>query len=388
MPEATDSGASSGRRPVSRRRKALFLLIVYGTFFALLEITLRVFAVRESWDRSLTWTPAHTRTVAGNKGWPGARCLMYSREFNVPFAYDDLGYRAREGNPLAAATRLAFVGDSLTEALQVPERETFVAGVEARLRQHADVRCDNLGVSGTGPFDYYHRLRHDVLPKHPTAVVLCLFPGNDFTDPFPRAGFAADGALTPDYFKPYNVGETALAWLISHSKVGYGFYRGLVFLGKQLRGKSELEKSDWWAAVPLAPATLANPEVQQRFSVLRQIEQLCAAEGVPLVVLVIGPDPGGYRRIKGKSPVEELLRAAGVRAPVLDVASEMDRERDEYMFPWDQHPTARGHAFIAARAAPFLERVLGLDTTKRPSNNMVSRSARVRGGTGREAGGR
>ena len=174
-----------------------------------------------------------------------------------------------------AATRLAFVGDSFTEALQVPERQTLCAQIEDHLRGSLTSAAENFGVSGAGPFEFYHRLRHDVLATRPTAVVLCLYPGHDFTDPCPPSGFTADGTLKPEYSSPYNLLETTLAWLISHSKACYGLYRGLVFIGRRLRGSSPLAKTDWWMQVPQAPGTVTDPEAQRRFSVLRQIEARC-----------------------------------------------------------------------------------------------------------------
>ena len=70
-----------------------------------------------------------------------------------------------------------------------------------------------------------------------------------------------------------------------------------------------------------------------------------------------------------------MLRAAGVGALVLDVASEVDRDQDRHRFSWDQHLTAVEHRFIADRAALFLARALVRTRRKRSSSNMMSRTA-------------
>ena len=54
--------------------------------------------------------------------------------------------------------------------------------------------CENYGVAATDLFEYWHRITHDVLrPAPPDALVLCIFPGNDFTGELPDNGFDADG---------------------------------------------------------------------------------------------------------------------------------------------------------------------------------------------------
>ena len=71
MEKATESTSPGGRRRISRGRKALYLLIVYSVFFMLYEGGLRLFAVRESWDRSLGWTPCGAARSRGTRAGPG-----------------------------------------------------------------------------------------------------------------------------------------------------------------------------------------------------------------------------------------------------------------------------------------------------------------------------
>ncbi|MFN7971893.1 MAG: hypothetical protein U0166_06030, partial [Acidobacteriota bacterium] len=44
----------------------------------------------------------------------------------------------------------------------------------------------NVGVQGVGPLEYVELLKRAALPRHPSAIVVSLFVGNDFTNACPR----------------------------------------------------------------------------------------------------------------------------------------------------------------------------------------------------------
>src|SRR5262249_60749320 len=107
----------------------------------------------------------------------------------------------KTGHPV----RIAFVGDSFTEAMQVPYDSTFCARLERVWNQEAPGRlwvCENYSISATDLFDYWHRIIHDVLPVDPPdALVLCIYPGNDFQGVLPDDGFDATGRPLREYFR-------------------------------------------------------------------------------------------------------------------------------------------------------------------------------------------
>jgi hypothetical protein len=104
--------------------------------------------------------------------------------------------RPRTMIPAAETVRIAFVGDSfLEESTTVP----LSLRVEEKLRSTSAgrqvgppaaaspaVEVINLGVSATGPDEYYDRIRAIALPLGARHCVLFLFSGNDFVEP-PRS---------------------------------------------------------------------------------------------------------------------------------------------------------------------------------------------------------
>ncbi len=74
--------------------------------------------------------------------------------------------------------RIAFIGDSFLE-------ESSTIPVSLRVQQRLEgesVEVLNLGVSASGPEEYYHRLRRIALPLGTQHCVMFIFAGNDFVD--------------------------------------------------------------------------------------------------------------------------------------------------------------------------------------------------------------
>ncbi|HEX7878274.1 MAG TPA: SGNH/GDSL hydrolase family protein, partial [Candidatus Eisenbacteria bacterium] len=83
--------------------------------------------------------------------------------------------------------RVALLGDSFVDGLQVPVDSTWARVAERRLnacRAFGDstVEVMNFGVSGYGTAQELQTLRHEVLRFHPDVVVLSFLPGNDVRD--------------------------------------------------------------------------------------------------------------------------------------------------------------------------------------------------------------
>jgi hypothetical protein len=80
--------------------------------------------------------------------------------------------------------RIAVLGDSMAEALQVPIGATFWSVVEHRVKECGafgtrDIEVLNFGVSGYGTAQELLTLRHRVSDYAPDMVVLAFYPGND-----------------------------------------------------------------------------------------------------------------------------------------------------------------------------------------------------------------
>ncbi len=98
--------------------------------------------------------------------------------------------------------RIAVLGDSFAEAMQVPMEDTFWAVVEQEIRQCEAVagrepEVINFGVSGYGTAQELIMLRHRVWAYEPDIVLLMITPGNDIRN--------NSRALEKDDRRPYFV---------------------------------------------------------------------------------------------------------------------------------------------------------------------------------------
>ncbi|MGD9884279.1 MAG: hypothetical protein AB7F22_07035 [Reyranella sp.] len=97
--------------------------------------------------------------------------------------YNDWGMRDRPRSftrPADVKFRSVLVGDSFLEGLMLTS--TMPSRVEKLWRNggHADMEAINLGVTATGPRQYYYRIRDVVTPLKPDVIVAVVYAGNDF----------------------------------------------------------------------------------------------------------------------------------------------------------------------------------------------------------------
>ena len=145
---------------------------------ALLEVALRLFYPMSDflwqWD-----TRIGMKLIPGKQGRsikPGV--------FDVAVSVNAEGFRdrdhAREKPP--GTYRVALLGDSFVEAIQVPFEDSITAVLQRRLERHGvKVETINFGVSGSGTARQYLALREYGLRYQPDLVLLFLV-GNDISD--------------------------------------------------------------------------------------------------------------------------------------------------------------------------------------------------------------
>lgn len=110
----------------------------------------------------------------GYGAWAHAEDAIASRQLNAWGQRD----RPRTLARAPGSYRIAFVGDSfLEESSTIP----LSLAVEGNLSTH-DVEVLNLGVSATGPDEYYYRVRNIAVPLHVDHCVVFIFAGNDFAE--------------------------------------------------------------------------------------------------------------------------------------------------------------------------------------------------------------
>ena len=96
--------------------------------------------------------------------------------------YDETGYRVKSKNLPAekgkSFHRIAFLGDSFTEATQVRWEKSFVGLIESK---HSNITVRNFGVTSYSPIIYIAQMLKEMEDFQPTDIVVQIFE-NDFYD--------------------------------------------------------------------------------------------------------------------------------------------------------------------------------------------------------------
>ncbi|HXF93632.1 MAG TPA: hypothetical protein VNK46_12810 [Nitrospiraceae bacterium] len=152
--------------------------------------------------------------------------------------------------------RILVLGDSYIEGLQVPIDQNFTRQLERMVRgwlTEKQVEVINLGVSGSGPAQYYRILEKKGLLYRPDLVLMAVLPDNDFRDSY--------RSLSGAVFKPYYALRTdeSLEYIAPQvSGLGAGlrpFLRRSAFLHLVRQATVSMPVEGWLAGMGLlAPA--------------------------------------------------------------------------------------------------------------------------------------
>jgi len=171
-------------------RSALFALLSIAlglsAVFVSVEIGMRVVGI----SYPIFFVP---HPVAGARMWPGLKA-WYTLEGEGFVEVNSTGFRDREHpkKKPEGEYRIAFLGDSYTEAMQVGFDEIYW-NVAARALQDCNALSGrkpvpmNFGLSGIGTAQQYEILRHFVADQEPDLVVLA-FVSNDIYNNHPAYG--------------------------------------------------------------------------------------------------------------------------------------------------------------------------------------------------------
>ena len=166
-----------------RSRKRKLLLVLFGVMFGLLmtEAFLRV----AGYSAPLFYTPDYFRGVALRPNVAGT----YQREGRNYVHINSAGLRDREHSIVKPSNtiRIALLGDSYCEALQVPMEQTFWWLLKQKLEscdQFAGKHLEiiNFGVSGYGTGQELITLQQQVWQYSPDIVMLLVTTNNDISD--------------------------------------------------------------------------------------------------------------------------------------------------------------------------------------------------------------
>jgi hypothetical protein len=336
-------------------------------------------------------------TVDAQRGYglrPGAQGV-WSREGRGLVRINAAGFRGDDVSvqPPTGVLRIAVLGDSFTEALQVDEQASFVKQLQARLveasqcplrRGHAaGVEVLNFGVGGYGTGQELLTWRHLARRYQPDLVLLALYPGNDFTDNDPeprddRPVFRLDhegqlqldnSFLSSSNYRKRNSWLGRLAdGLINHSRL------------LQLLNEAKNRMANRPAAPPqrLADRPLpATPQASDQSwrltdALIGALATETRADGAGFaVVSASSPDQLWPRRqSRPAHPFGQEQRLAGLLAargiPYLPLAPELQRLGDAQgltlhgfagQAPGEGHWNVSGHRLAAALTAPWLCRL-------------------------------
>jgi lysophospholipase L1-like esterase len=181
MPEPSPLTVNWSKRKLRLVKLAMLLVaILFGLLIA--EVALRIIG----YSYPVFYTPDTVRGFAlrpGVSGW-------YRKEGEAYVRINSDGLRDREHAKQKPANtlRVALIGDSFAEALQVPLEDAFWVVMEQRLQGcHAfnggkRVEVINFGVSGYGTAQELLTLREKAWDYAPDIVLLAMTTNNDITD--------------------------------------------------------------------------------------------------------------------------------------------------------------------------------------------------------------
>lgn len=170
-------------RPRRRQLRKKLLLVLFGLGFGLLitELSLRVIG----YSYPHFYAVDYDRGVALRPGVSG----LYQREGTNYVSINSAGLRDREHTKAKPpdTIRIALLGDSYCEALQVPMEQTFWWLLQQKLEacnafpgKHVEII--NFGVSGYGTAQELITLEHQAREYSPDIVLLLVTTNNDITD--------------------------------------------------------------------------------------------------------------------------------------------------------------------------------------------------------------
>jgi lysophospholipase L1-like esterase len=209
---------------------------------------------------------------------------------------NNIGLRMREdiGPKAEGERRVLLLGDSYTEAIEVPDEQRFYrlldAALASRSREGVTWRIVNGGLRNANPSQYLLMLRR-LLPLVEPDLVIVVLAGNDLEDDFSFErlyGYEFDAAGVP--LRPE--GRTRL-WLFQKSWLLRRVYDALGGVAPELRERlwppanPSIEVPPWQAFY-----CAATPETQDLFRVktgpyLQQIAAMVGERGAALGVFMI-----------------------------------------------------------------------------------------------------
>jgi lysophospholipase L1-like esterase len=217
--------------------RILALCVSIGVGILFVEIALRALAM----DEPRVWEPD---PVLGWRHVPGAQC-HWRQEGQAFVRINSLGFRDRERTRAKppGTFRIAVLGDSMTEAVQVDLEQTFTYRLEEMLRGAGrQVEVLNFGMNGYSTTQELLLLK-EVEQYDPDLVILAVFLDNDVAGCHPRLS----GSVSSPYAA---VGNEGLQFDFSPAEQSYRHYhREPVHSVRKLSGLYRFLRAAPWKRV-------------------------------------------------------------------------------------------------------------------------------------------
>lgn len=365
--------------PATRLRLRRFLIplltVSVSTLLALLlaEVALRLLQVKPEYQYG-EWRLELDRRV-----------LFKIKPHSGP-AINSLGFRDYEfAHAKEGRMRILFLGDSFTMGHNVPPEKSLPKALERRLGARYEVF--NMGIYGYGPDQALTRLLDEGFELDPDAVVLGVFPANDFGDLYKNQLYR----VTPSGELEFNASNpVAQIWprsrlaMLARKAVtcGLSAVSGPRAEGEMLTNDSracghyleaKLEAEIWRRLLGDTYQLLGRPGDPATESARRLMEGVLArfrteleSRGVPFCVLIVpsyeatrAPEWFGERgippelRFTNEQAVEEICRRQKIK--FLNLLPEILRDRDTPIYDTgDHHFSVEGNEYAAERLERFL----------------------------------
>jgi hypothetical protein len=275
--------------------------------------------------------------------------IRYNAEGRV-----DSGEPPRAAPAGAATCRVAFMGDSFTEAGQVPYTASFPGLLERAAGDACAVR--NYGVRSYSPAIYLVQWTREVRPWKPTHVFLLLF-GNDVREDVTYM----ESASVDEHGWPVAIEGPSDLWLVSKLRASYtARFARMVYMRLSWAWQFRNQEHTIVGGV-----VEENPDLPKLSTdLVLELQRRVQADGARLIVMVV---PSRYNlmgdgSVEVKEDFHHKVKAWAAQNGVefLDLYEPFSlgsRPDVELFFRQDIHFTAEGHALAAAaigRAFPQL----------------------------------
>lgn len=334
--------------------------VTFVLAFLVLEVVLR--ATQTQSDNLIMQDPV--------LGWihiPNKEGYSRSKEFSVKVRFNKDGFIGRDYDYSKPhnTIRILAVGDSLTEAFQVEESESYPRLVEDGLKagfNGVNFEVLNMGVAGYGTKREYYIFQDKGLKFNPDIVILGFFAGNDFSDNMgenidPKASFSKSREIKNKiklFFRNHFV-----AWrFILRQKSRNGF---LSYLNNKNKTKTDQEFGRENGQAEIEAQTISS------VTLIRNFKKLANENGIDLVVAIL---PSFGQVYSDKDSIGDYLFEKKLSQ---NLTSFLEKEKISYVdllpyfkdwailnsdktpyLPLDGHPNKYGHQIIAAGINDYL----------------------------------